>query len=64
MLILWGVKKGKEDWQEEILSTQCKTTEDLTQIKDRASRDGFGRFRVSEMEDIPTVPDFSKVVNK
>lgn len=62
-LILWGLPKGKTDrLHEVILSTQCKTQEELGKIKVRATKDGFHGFRVSHL-DLSKKPDFTKGLN-
>jgi len=57
--ILYGVRLGNEDWQEEILCTQPKLFEE---VKILASKDGFYRFRVAEIN-LTEKPDFRKAVN-
>ncbi len=46
--ILWGVKQGDEDWQEQVLCTQA---DKFDKVRKLASRDGFNRFRVSHVDD-------------
>lgn len=58
--ILYGVRADNEDWQEEILCTQEDRFE---QVKILASKDGFNRFRIAEI-DLTEKPDFRKTVNK
>ena len=48
MKVLWGVKNGDEDWKEDILSTEEENFPTVTQ---RASADGYGRFRISDTSD-------------
>ena len=57
-VILYGVRNGNEDWQEELLCTQPKRFEE---VKGMAKKDGFGRFRIAEI-DLSIVPDFGKTV--
>ena len=57
--ILYGVRAGNEDWQEEVLCTQ---EERFEEVKILASKDGFNRFRVAEINLIEK-PDFRKTVN-
>ena len=52
--VLWGVRSGNEDWQEEILSTNPARFE---AIKSIAAKDGFGRFRVA-IVDLSQPPNF------
>ena len=56
--ILWGVKTGDEDWQEQVLCTQATRFEE---VKILAAKDGFGRFRVSEI-DFSKRPDFTQAL--
>jgi len=58
--VLFGVKNGNEDWQEELLSTNPMRFEE---IKTLASNDGFGRFRVATI-DLSKKPDFTKTLRK
>ena len=59
MRILWAVKRGAEDWQEEII-----TTDEVMHFAARewAEKNGFDRFRVSEVPDEPEAPDFVKAM--
>ena len=57
-MVLYGVKAGDEDWQEQILST---APENFKRIKELAAKDGFGRFRVARI-DLTAPPDFGKTV--
>lgn len=57
--ILYGVRLENEDWQEEVLCTQ---EERFEEVKILASKDGFNRFRVAEI-DLTEKPDFRKTVN-
>jgi hypothetical protein len=56
--ILYGVKKGDEDWEEAILCTQPKR---FKEVKILAEKDGWGRFRVAVI-DLDTPPDFGQTV--
>ena len=56
--ILYGVRSDNEDWQEEVLCTQ---EERFDEVKILASKDGFNRFRVAEINLIEK-PDFRKTV--
>ena len=57
--VLYGVKKGEEDWQEVILSTNPAR---FNEIKVLAASDGFDRFRVAHI-DLSVAPDFTRTVN-
>lgn len=55
--MLWAVKIGDEDWQEQIITTDEKRIPDARKW---AEQNGFNRFRVS---DVPQgAPDFRKTV--
>ncbi len=58
MKVLFAVKAGNADWQEELI------TEDEDRIPlaaEWAKANGFDRLRVASIDDNP--PDFSKVIN-
>lgn len=57
--VLWGIRAGNEDWQEELLSEGDPSN--FEKIKAMAERDGFDRFRVA-LIDLTLPPDFAKVV--
>jgi len=54
--ILWGVRVGAPDWDEEILTTK---PEHIEPVKEWAARNGFDRFRVARI-DLSVPPDFGK----
>ncbi len=57
--VLWGTRKGDQNWQEELI------TEDETRIeaaKKWAEANGFDRLRVSEFNE-GEAPDFTKILN-
>lgn len=56
--MLWAVKVGDEDWQEQIITTNESAIE---KARKWAEQNGFDRFRVSTMPDGP--PDFTKTLN-
>lgn len=58
MKMLRGVKRGAEDWQEEIITTDEAAIPAATQW---AKEHGYDRFRVAEYTDGER-PDFTKVV--
>jgi hypothetical protein len=60
-IVVWGTAEGAADWEETILSTQCKTQADIDAIKARAAKEGFRNVRVSVL-DLSTAPDFTKVL--
>lgn len=55
--ILWGVKVGDENWQEQIITTDGAKIE---QAKAWGIANGFGRFRIST--DNGQAPDFTKTI--
>jgi hypothetical protein len=58
---IWGLPKGETDrLYEQVLSTQCKTADEIERIKSRASQDGWHGFRVVNWDGSP--PDFTKVL--
>ena len=63
-LVLWGVKTGDEDWQQQILLAGPQATPaNIEKVKVLAAKDGFGKFRVAKI-DLSQPPDFSKVFKK
>ncbi len=58
MKILFAVKKGDEDWQEQLIT---EVEEQIEAAKTWAVGQGFDRFRVAEISDDP--PDFASTVN-
>lgn len=57
--LLYGRKIGSEPWEEIIL---CSIPEKFEQAKVLAARDGFGHFRVAEI-DLQSPPDFVGTLN-
>lgn len=57
--VLYGVRVGNEDWQEEIITTNPSK---LAEAKAWATANGFDRFRVATI-DLSVPPDFTKVIN-
>lgn len=45
--LLYGVRTGNEDWEEELLTTQGDRIEEVKRL---AAKDGFNRFRVATWE--------------
>jgi hypothetical protein len=64
--VLWGVKKGSNDYMEEVLY-QCKgyTNEEKLMQKGSlwAQENGYDRLRISKI-DMAIKPDFTKTLNK
>ena len=59
MKILFAVKKGNEDWQEELITEQ---EDRIKEARAWAEQNGFDRFRIADI-DLTQKPDFSKVIN-
>ena len=59
MKILFAVKIGDEDWQEQLITEQEEHIEAASQW---AKENGFDRLRVAEI-DLSTPPDFSSTLN-
>lgn len=57
--VLWAVKRGDEDWQEQIITT-CRERRDAA--KQWATQNGFDRFRECEVN-LDTPPDFRSTLN-
>lgn len=55
--VLFAVRIGNEDWQEELITEDASKIEAATAW---AKAHGFDRFRVAEIDDSP--PDFAKTV--
>ena len=58
--VLYGVRIGNEDWQEEILT---ETADRIEAAKAWALQNGFDRLRVATI-DLSKPPDFRNVFNK
>jgi hypothetical protein len=58
MRILFGVKIGNEDWQEELITERESL---IPNAKAWAEKNGFDRFRIAEINDSP--PDFANTLN-
>jgi hypothetical protein len=56
--VLYGVMRGDEDWQEQLLST---TPAMFSRVKIVAAKDGFHRFRVASI-DLSKPPDFTRTL--
>ena len=55
--ILFAVRVGNEDWQEELIT---EVAERIEAAKLWAAANGFDRFRIAEISD--EAPDFTKVL--
>ena len=60
---LWGVKNGRANWREEIITTiHTESVDDkLEKASAWAKENGYGRLRLSWENN--SVPDFAKTVN-
>lgn len=56
--ILWGVRVGQPDWQEEIITNQASRVD---KAREWALKNGFDRLRVATI-DTDTPPDFASCV--
>ena len=61
MKVLWAVKKGAPDWQEDIITQHADVY--LEEAKRWAIDQGYDRFRLAIYDDIPEKPDFTKTIN-
>jgi len=62
--VLYGVKNGDEDWQEQLLLSGPNATDaNIEKVKQLAAKDGFGKFRVASI-DLSKPPDFTKALRK
>lgn len=59
-ILLYGRKLNSEEWEMEIL---CSQPERFEEVKKLAARDGFGHFRVTEIN-LSAPPDFKKTLGK
>tara|TARA_R110000772_G_scaffold46279_5_gene105698 strand:+ start:1484 stop:1666 length:183 start_codon:yes stop_codon:yes gene_type:complete len=60
MNILWAVKIGNPDWQEEIITEQQDRIE---KAKIWAKENGYHKFRTSGI-DLTEKPDFTKTISQ
>jgi len=60
--VLWAVKIGEEDWQEELVTSTASALH-LAKAKAWALNNGFNRLRVSGI-DLNEKPNFCKVFNR
>ena len=58
--ILWAVKVGDEDWQEQIITTDESKIEEASNW---AKENGYDRLRVAVI-DLGVKPDFPSTINK
>lgn len=60
-ILIYALPKGEtERYMESLLSTQCKTPEEIEKMKRRAAADGWHSFRVTTWDGSP--PDFLKAI--
>ena len=60
MKVLFGVRKGNESWQEEVISEH---EDRFDAAKKWATENGFDRLRIADI-DLTTPPDFTKSVRR
>ena len=61
-ILIYGLEKGEtRDYMETLLSTNCKTSQDIEKVKAAASAAGFHSFRVTTYDG--SAPNFAKAVN-
>ena len=58
--VLWAVKNGLPNWEEEIITTHEDRIQDAIKW---AKLHGYGRFRVSSV-DLNTLPDFVGAIGR
>lgn len=61
--LLYGVRNGDEDWQEEILLSGQPNRDKFEKVKQLATADGWGRFREATFTPGER-PDFSRVLSR
>lgn len=59
MKILFAVKIGDEDWQEQLIT---EVEERIEAASEWAKANGFDRLRVVEVSDEPEMPDFAEAM--
>lgn len=59
MKVLFAVRKGDEDWQEQLITEQ---PDKIQAASEWAKQNGFDRLRIAEI-DLGTAPDFTKTIN-
>jgi len=62
LIIVWGVAKNDQPWQEQVLASDCKNFADIQKVKEIASKHGFHSFRILVYND-EILPDFTKTIN-
>ena len=61
-ILIYGLaKEATQDWQEDLLSTNCKTQEDIAKVLKVAKEHGFHSFRIATYNG--EAPNFAKAVN-
>lgn len=60
-ILIYGIEQGyTEQWQESLLSTNCKTDGDIQKIISHAKKHGYHSFRVTTYNG--EAPDFTGTV--
>ena len=61
-ILIYGLERGEtRDYMETLLSTNCKTPQDIDKVKAAASAQGWHSFRVTTYNG--EAPNFAKAVN-
>lgn len=59
MKVLFAVRKGDADWQEQLITEQ---PDKIQAASEWAKKNGFDRLRIADI-DLSTKPDFTKTIN-
>ena len=61
-ILIYAIREGEvRPFMEELISTQCKTREEITKVVTEAKQAGWHSFRLSTYDG--TAPDFTKAIN-
>lgn len=61
-ILIYGLAKdATQDWQEDLLSTNCKTEQDIQKVLKVAKEHGFHSFRITTYNG--EAPNFIKAIN-
>ena len=60
-ILIYGLaKEATQDWQEDLLSTNCKTEQDIQKVLKVATEHGFHSFRITSYNG--EAPNFIKAL--
>jgi len=63
-ILIYGLKQGEtREYMEDLLSTNCKTKQDIEKVLKVASEHGFHSFRITHFNDDGKIPDFAGAIN-